>query len=418
MSYSIGGRVSKFFDKIKSEINGGGSYYLYNSSLGGKTTRYTFNGGLISRFIQNLTLQSLLNFSGEETIGDEIEGASSESKTKRLTSDNSLAYFMQIGFRGSLDAKVGTIFERGTISSTFRYANLTFRYVLRRDLSLNAGLNFYKESISNTRTILGSLGADYRLRRLTMSLKNDLWKEKGPQGARTRSTTFFRYQGPFKRSGMIEKSFKHKFILRFTGIVLTGMGVMALLLYIAIPSSGTRYYADAIISFLKAEDALSGVIMVALIMESIVISGVVVLVAVLASHKIAGPVYSLQRVLNELVNTRRACHKFRPISFRSYDQLQNTARSFNTMINRLNGHSRAISDAYEEFERARKEIDDTPESAERLKERQITLGRRLKDSEFRRCGGNSLSLRSPPDVVSSINHCDVPVSINGKKAGP
>jgi methyl-accepting chemotaxis protein len=170
---------------------------------------------------------------------------------------------------------------------------------------------------------------------------------------------------------MIEKSFKHKFILRFTGIVLTGMGVMALLLYIAIPSSGTRYYADAIISFLKAEDALSGVIMVALIMESIVISGV------LASHKIAGPVYSLQRVLNELVNTRRACHKFRPISFRSYDQLQNTARSFNTMINRLNGHSRAISDAYEEFEGARKEIDDTPESAERLKEKADNLGKAI-----------------------------------------
>ena len=176
---------------------------------------------------------------------------------------------------------------------------------------------------------------------------------------------------------MIEKSFKRKFILRFTGIVLTGMGVIAMLLYITIPSSETRHYADAIISFIKADDALSGVIRAALIVESIVISGVVILVAVLASHKIAGPVYSLQRVLNELVNTRRACHKFRPISFRSYDQLQNTARSFNTMINRLNGHSRAISDAYEEFERARKEIDDTPESAERLKEKADNLGKAI-----------------------------------------
>ena len=85
-----------------------------------------------------------------------------------------------------------------------------------------------------------------------------------------------------KRSGMIEKSFERKFILRFTGIVLTGMGVIALLLYIAIPSSEIRHYADAIQSFIEADDALSGVIRAALIVESIVISGVVVLVAVLA----------------------------------------------------------------------------------------------------------------------------------------
>ena len=177
---------------------------------------------------------------------------------------------------------------------------------------------------------------------------------------------------------MIEKSFKRKFILRFTGIVLTGMGVIAMLLYITIPSSETRHYADAIISFIKADDALSGVIRAALIVESIVISGVVILVAVLASHKIAGPVYSLQRVINELVTSRKACeHKFRPITFRSYDQLQNTARTFNTMINGLNEHFRAISDAYEEFERARKEIDNTPESAARLKEKADNLGKAI-----------------------------------------
>lgn len=177
---------------------------------------------------------------------------------------------------------------------------------------------------------------------------------------------------------MIEKSFERKFILRFTGIVLTGMGVITLLLYIAIPSSETRHYADAISSFIKADDALSGVIRVALIVEAIVISAVVILVAVLASHKIAGPVYSIQRVINELIISRKACeHKFRPITFRNYDQLQNTARSFNTMINALNEHFCAISSAYEEFERARKEIDDTLESAERLKEKVDNLGKAI-----------------------------------------
>ncbi|MBI4655074.1 MAG: hypothetical protein HY752_08830 [Nitrospirae bacterium] len=197
MSYSIGGMVSKFFDKINSEINGGGSCYFYRSSLKEKTERYTFNTGFVSRFIQNMTLQSLLNYSEEGITGDELDGTSSITKTKRLTSDNSIGYFMQIGFRGSLDAKTGAILESGTTSRTFRYANLTFHYSVRRSLSLNAGMNFYKESLNNTRTILGSLGAEYRLRGITMNFKNELWKEKGPQGTRTRSTTFLQASRPF-----------------------------------------------------------------------------------------------------------------------------------------------------------------------------------------------------------------------------
>lgn len=172
---------------------------------------------------------------------------------------------------------------------------------------------------------------------------------------------------------MIEKSFKHKFILSFTGIVLTGMGVTALLLYRIISVSEIGRYADAIISYIKADDALPGVIRTAFIAESLVLPGVVVLVAVLASHKIAGPVYRLQRALNELVNTR----KVRPITFRSDDQLQDTADGFNTMITRLNEHFHAISEAYEEFEGARKKIDDTPLSVKRLKEKVDNLGKAI-----------------------------------------
>ncbi|BCB96009.1 hypothetical protein JZK55_09310 [Dissulfurispira thermophila] len=197
MFYSLGARVSKFFESINSEANAGSSYYYYHSSLGGKTTRYAFNAGFISRFIKNMTLQSLLNFSEEDTIGDEIEGASSETKTRHLISDNSIGYFLQLGYRGSLDAKIGTIFERGTLPRTFRYANLTFRYAIRRDLSANAGLNFYKESVNSTRTITGFLGVEYKLRGIIMNLKNELWKERGPQGVKTRSSTFLQASRPF-----------------------------------------------------------------------------------------------------------------------------------------------------------------------------------------------------------------------------
>lgn len=197
MFYSIGGRVSKFFEKISSEINAGGSYYYYSSSLGGRTIRYALNSGFVGRFIKNLTLQSLLNYSEEETIGDEIENKPTYSKTRRIISDNSLGYFLQLGFRGSVDAKVGAIFEAGTTPRTFSYGTLTFRYVLRRDLTANAGLNFYRESTNDTRTIMSFLGVEYKLRSIILNLKNELWREKGPQGTRTRSSTFLQASRPF-----------------------------------------------------------------------------------------------------------------------------------------------------------------------------------------------------------------------------
>jgi hypothetical protein len=197
VSYSLGGRASKLFNTINSEISGGGSCYSYNSSLGGKTTRYGYNAAFISRFIQNLTFQSLLNFSEENIIGDEINGTSTVTKTNHLISDNSLGYVVQLGARGSLDAKAGAISESGTTPRTASYGNATFRYVLIRDLSLNTGLSYYKESLNKTRTILSSSSVDYRLRMITMNFKNELWQEKGPLGVRTRSTTFLQVSRQF-----------------------------------------------------------------------------------------------------------------------------------------------------------------------------------------------------------------------------
>lgn len=195
--YSLGAGVSRFFEKINSVVNAGASYYSYRSSLGGNIDRYAINGGFVSRFIRNMTFQSLLNYTVEDSIGDKIDGTSSVSKTRRFISSNSIDYFVQIGLRGKLDTKVGIIFEKGTTPRTFRYGTLTFTYAIRRDLSANAGLNFFKDSINNSQTILGFLGVEYKLRSIIMHLRNELWSEKVPQGVRTRSTTFLQASRPF-----------------------------------------------------------------------------------------------------------------------------------------------------------------------------------------------------------------------------
>lgn len=177
---------------------------------------------------------------------------------------------------------------------------------------------------------------------------------------------------------MVEKGFELKFVGRFVGIILTGVGAVILLLYIIIPKSEARHYADVIRSFIEADDTISGAIIIALLVESIIISAMVILTAVFASHKIAGPIYRLKNVLAGLVNTGVA----EPLRFRNYDQAQDTASSFNTMIKGLNDHFSAISDAYEEFEKTLKALNGTPESVERLKEKVDCLGNALGKFRF------------------------------------
>lgn len=178
VSYSAGAGVSKMFEEINTDVNLRGSYYQDFSSLGGKTTIHGFNGGFSNRSIKNLTIQSILSYSEEEKTEDKADSAPSlDRRTRTLTSDNSLAYFLRVGFRGSLDAKVGMNFMAGTYQRTFQYTDWIFRYALMRNLSLNAELKAQKDSISDTILISNIIGVEYLYRALRISLKNSLFKE-------------------------------------------------------------------------------------------------------------------------------------------------------------------------------------------------------------------------------------------------
>lgn len=143
---------------------------------------------------------------------------------------------------------------------------------------------------------------------------------------------------------MIERTFQWKFAGKFAGIVLAGLGCTVLSLYLSLPRGGTRYYAEVIRSLATADDALSRTIVVALVVEALVISAAVVLIAVLASHKIAGPVYKLKTALDELARRQVAG----PIRYRENDQLSKTAETFNAMLAGLQERFRSLGEACED----------------------------------------------------------------------
>lgn len=140
---------------------------------------------------------------------------------------------------------------------------------------------------------------------------------------------------------MIARAFEWKFVAKFAGIVLAGLGGTALSLYVVLPRGEAASFGEVIRALVTADNALSRAIAVALLVEAVVISSAVVLTAVLASHKIAGPLYRLKVAANELVRARGV----RPIRLREYDQLRKTEESFNAMLAGLQDRFRSIDEA-------------------------------------------------------------------------
>lgn len=169
------------------------------------------------------------------------------------------------------------------------------------------------------------------------------------------------------------KTFELKFVLKFVVIALAGVCIQALALYLTFPKSEVKQYGEAIEMFANAETILRGAITSAFIIESIILPVLVTFVAVFASHKIAGPIYRVQKSLEEPVATKI----IRPIKLRSYDQLQDTARSFNSMIAGVSEHFSGIRRAQEELDQATKNLDDKPGSAEQLREKVDNLGKAI-----------------------------------------
>jgi len=173
---------------------------------------------------------------------------------------------------------------------------------------------------------------------------------------------------------MIERTFGWKFVGKFAGIVLAGLGGTVLSLYLALPKGEATSFGEVIRSLVTADNALSRAIVVALVAEAVVISAAVALTTVVTSHKIAGPLYRLKVGVNELIRA----HGVRPIRLRKYDQLRKTEESFNTMLAGLQERFRSLDEAVREIPDAAARQGESPGDRGRGKAEIDRLGNALR----------------------------------------
>lgn len=131
-----------------------------------------------------------------------------------------------------------------------------------------------------------------------------------------------------RRIFFIEKDFQAKFMLKFLALVAAAGFVTTCALYFLTMQSSTVYFVNS-----RAVVQTTARFLLPLLVQTVLAVTVVTSIAALAvtlfvSHKIAGPIYRLKKVMKE-VGDGDLSGEFR---IRQKDQLQDLAGSFSDMI--------------------------------------------------------------------------------------
>lgn len=151
-------------------------------------------------------------------------------------------------------------------------------------------------------------------------------------------------------SRLLERAFKIRFGLKLCLFTLLGGAAVVVLLYLALSRDVGGSYGEAIYTIYALKIRVLPLIFAS--SYSVLILGLVTaaiaVISVLFSHRIAGPLYRLEKNLETIasgdltVNTR----------FRGMDQLSLLADELNALVRSLNHTSRSVMEAVEEMRAA------------------------------------------------------------------
>ncbi len=157
-----------------------------------------------------------------------------------------------------------------------------------------------------------------------------------------------------KKTGLFESDFKLKFGIKFCVLAIAGVLSFTLTLHMILDKSLEGSYANAIYTMSDLKIRIFPLIFASF--YSIFILGLItvalIVIALLYSHKIAGPIFRIEKNLEAIgwgdltVNTK----------FRGNDQLMSLAEDVNTMVRALNHTVRGGTEAFEAISRAEERL--------------------------------------------------------------
>ncbi len=147
---------------------------------------------------------------------------------------------------------------------------------------------------------------------------------------------------------LIERKFKTDFIIKFCLVVILGSIVVGGILYLLYRKDlGTTYFG-AISILVRLRDVLIPSIVFTLLLQIIILSVITILLTLYVSHKIAGPIYRLERVLDSI---GKGDLTIKEVRLRARDQIQLLADSFANISMGLSQVVREIKETIDDLEK-------------------------------------------------------------------
>ncbi|MBI5187783.1 MAG: hypothetical protein HZA07_01740 [Nitrospirae bacterium] len=141
-----------------------------------------------------------------------------------------------------------------------------------------------------------------------------------------------------RRTYFIQKGFQTRMILKFVSLLAIMAVISSVILYFFAGSELESSYYEAHSSIKSMWDILGTTVLMTNLISLIIISAATVYVILFISHKIAGPLYKLEKNINEISEGNLNLY----VKFREGDQVKSLGDALENMVNKLSERINAI----------------------------------------------------------------------------
>lgn len=144
-----------------------------------------------------------------------------------------------------------------------------------------------------------------------------------------------------RRNYFIKKGFQARFILRFISVIFLGIMVSSGIVYFLTSKKIEEAYYRSHIKIASTGEIVYPILLTANIITLSMIIIITIVITLLISHKIAGPLYRIEKSIHEIGEGNLSFK----IYLRAKDELITLAEIFNNMMAKLKGKIEKIQDA-------------------------------------------------------------------------
>ena len=169
--------------------------------------------------------------------------------------------------------------------------------------------------------------------------------------------------GNRRRNYYIKKEFQRNFILKFCLLVLVGSAISGAIIYLLSKSTVTTSFENLRLVIKSTADYILPAVLSSSIVVIAIIGAATVFVTLFTSHKIAGPLYRIEKDIREVASGNLS----QEFNLRQGDEIRPIAEILSTMVRFLRGEVNSLKKAITELEMLSVEKGASQEIREKIK---------------------------------------------------